>query len=510
MKLQKALFSLILSVCCMIAYVIYDPMGWTSDVFVYTQYDGDINEQLQRIEQQKPTYLFSNKHRLFQMNSTYYDDKMDLNLDISAIPINEIRDQWQLMFHDIFINHELLPILLQNDQYSSSIDQFLPDNNTLNLNDSIKIFNELLDTTNTFFSSSPNDIINKLFILLYHRQIISIRRYIMILYKYLMSKTAENNSINQQIYTSLIQDIFLKIRLEYTDIIKNDDNYNKYWYLIHLSKSAGTSICRTQRDIGYAQLKDLGTNCNIPGYGVPIKNQDIGPLSCNELEHIRESEDIEFIASERPMDGHKISNKPTLCSKYHYIFPIRNPLRRIASTLIEYNTVKNYFPFQMLTIYGDNDKGFDPIQYAKSQRFRCFKRLITLNHNKTYGSLRNIDDYNDFVTHLFENEEKEDQVDVVWHNNFNCRKESNLDDEYHNLYKHEDQTYITWLGDDRKYAIKITEGFKDRSNVSLLRGYSSNTYTRWIGYQRMNGSETTYDAIFDKSYNINITHWFEI
>eukprot|EP01084_Bolivina_argentea_P144514 253528_1 len=385
MSLRIAFFLLVMCVSCLIGYLIVDPHGWTTDLFFYMHQDR--NKEFDNPLLQTTYLSINNKAEYFQSNKMQNID-MDLYINNSTIPMNKIRDKWQFLFYDIFIKYEFLPSF-ENTQYE--IDT-LNNTNTFDMNNNIELFNQLLQESETFFLKSSNiNIENKQFILIYHRQIISIRRYIMILYKYLLSKIEEYNtditSINTQLYDILIQNVFVKIRILYKDIMQNDEKYNKYWYLIHVSKSAGTSICQTQRTIGYKQLKDLGTNCNIPGHGVPMKNEDIGDLSCSELEYIRETENIEFMASERPMTGYTISNKPTLCNKYHYILPIRDPLRRIASTLSEYNTVRQYFPFQILIKYGQNGKnGFNLKQYRidNKHQIKCLKRLITLN-NITYG-----------------------------------------------------------------------------------------------------------------------------
>merc|ERR1712176_183061 len=166
------------------------------------------------------------------------------------------------------------------------------------------------------------------------------------------------------------------------------------------------------------------------------------------------------------MTGHTTSNTPNHCNAYLYILPFRNPIKRIASTISEYNH-KHYFPFQILTSYGSQ---MNAIQYWKqntnlTQHRECFRRMITLG-NQTYGSLRSVDDYSDFLRRLFENEDVETEVDIVWHDNYKCAQHSHLDAERTHFYKYNDMTHIQWFGKKKKYAIKITESFADRSNIS--------------------------------------------
>ena len=74
------------------------------------------------------------------------------------------------------------------------------------------------------------------------------------------------------------------------------------------------------------------------------------------------------------------------------------------------------------------------------------------------------------------------------------------------MYKKDDLTYIEWLDNDKKYAIKTTQGFKDRVNKRLIRGYCSNIYTRFIGFEH-NDLESVYDALYEMSDKLNINHW---
>ena len=426
------------------------------------------------------------------------------------LQINSIRNGWQRAFFEIFIIPNFMPSFSSHPSYADSIKELMQKHtDTPNLQDNIQRFNQLLHSTHSFFIS-PERQINlteqKAFVVSYHRQIISIRRYIMILHQYLHSDADDNNSLK-------ILDIFVKMRLTFVDAILNDAKYTKYWHLIHLSKSAGSSICQTSKDIKYADLDQRGNNCNIPFHSPPIKTADAGIFSCRQIESIRQREGVEFVASERPMTGHTVSNKPTHCNGFLYILPVRNPLKRIASTISEYNNIW-YFPFQILTLYPNGHvgkgmmKGMDnPLKLRKRMKpLKCIRRLITIR-NQTYGSLRTGDDYSDFLQRLFENEDEETEVDVMWYDNFRCQDESPLESEHEHLYRATDMTHIQWFGKDKKFAIKTTEGFKDRSNISLLRGYCSNTLTRWIGYQNVNGSNATYSLLFEKSSKINITHW---
>eukprot|EP01083_Nonionella_stella_P156919 508701_1 len=443
----------------------------------------------------------------------------EIDLNANAIAINALQTKWHETFFNVFITNEFQSLF--------------PDTKSTVLanNDEIK---QLLIETQTFFVSSLDITQSKQFILSNHRSIIVIRRYVMILYE---SFTSHKITFNQTLYESLIHDVFIPIRIKYTNIMQNE--YAKAWFLIHISKSAGSTVCATQKYVGYQQLLYSGTNCNIEFHGAPIKNPDEGVFSCAQIEAIQRAGDTEFLSSERPMTGHGTSNKPTLCDKYHYILPVRHPLSRVASTVNEYRLDKLYFPFEILirkegnvTLYfqKNNIRYTRPRRKRGSRRYKrvrkrhsrklnaqlllksshasCPETVVTIDTETFYAPLNDQEDFMDFVSHLFENEkETDDMEEKKWQNNFRCQQRTNLDHKEQTRYRYDDMTYLTYLGEDKKYAIKTTEGFKHRSNVALMRGYCSNINTRWIGYQRKEGGNASYDAIFEKSYNINVTHW---
>ena len=121
---------------------------------------------------------------------------------------------------------------------------------------------------------------------------------------------------------------------------------------------------------------------------------------------------------------------------------------------------------------------------------------------------RSAQDYSTFVSQLFAHEADDGAdskyIERIDYDNKKVQPKSALDNDERKMYRDGDATYIEWLGDDRKYCIKTTEGFKDRNNASLIRGYCSNTVSRWVGYRRANDSPWTYDAIFAPSQDIGV------
>ena len=163
----------------------------------------------------------------------------------------------------------------------------------------------------------------------------------------------------------------------------------------------------------------------------------------------------------------------------------------------------HYWPFQFIVNLRKT-----PLFDKDKLNTGCKARFVHIGGD-IYGSPSESWDFNDFISKLFENEGKEmgmdnDNMFIIKHDNFECytksalsgwadsklrvkdmyRKNINISTmglktrdiahEYYytedeeirsnNSYKKDDLTYIQWLDDDRKYAIKKTAGLLDRVN----------------------------------------------
>ncbi|ETO22130.1 hypothetical protein RFI_15072 [Reticulomyxa filosa] len=117
------------------------------------------------------------------------------------------------------------------------------------------------------------------------------------------------------------------------------------YFLIHVSKTAGTSICTTMQALG---LRVPDSNCNINVTKSPVWNTDPGPWSCQYYWNEMRQQDYAMIAKESPLDSHGVMNvSPQLCPHLHYLFPLRNPYERVVSWLLELN-LPWYYPLQIL------------------------------------------------------------------------------------------------------------------------------------------------------------------
>ena len=254
----------------------------------------------------------------------------------TRVSVHSLSEEWRQLLYDILIFNSLLSPLFEHAQYAPSAATFraLLRNNASSISDSVVLFHRLIIKTVAFLditSLSTDDFVSR-----NHRKLLFIRRAIMILHQYLSSLSEDDISIDSLSisdgnYSTLIIDIFGEIRREFVSSLhfvsadhSDGHSLRKYWFLIHLSKSAGSTICGTQKHMGYRQLPATShSNCNIAGHKTPLKNMDQGPLSCAEIEdRRRRAGNIEFLASERPITGKKVRDWPTHCDSYLYLFPL--------------------------------------------------------------------------------------------------------------------------------------------------------------------------------------------
>eukprot|EP01083_Nonionella_stella_P310759 1105541_1 len=193
--------------------------------------------------------------------------------------------------------------LQHNPLYASSIDTLLskhPQFNNKAYSD--QCFNKLLQTTITYLSSSiPSH--------RHRHNILSLRRYVMIIHH-------KVSSVNHTLYNELLT-IF---KAHHT---KHQDTTQNIFYLIHVSKAAGSTICKTASK--HAKRKSTKQNCNLPQMGTPIKTPRYTARTCAQIDTFVHDNHLQFIAQESPMSGHQQDIKPTLCTEYRYILSIRKP-----------------------------------------------------------------------------------------------------------------------------------------------------------------------------------------
>eukprot|EP01084_Bolivina_argentea_P310985 538237_1 len=189
------------------------------------------------------------------------------------------------------------------------------------------------------------------------RDLISIRRYIMLLNIYYINNNFQY--INSQTYNQILQYIS-NIELKYNQLFRNQ-------YIIinlHPSRSAGTTICTLFKRAKNEEIRifhskdnihmritmhpDWKKNCNYPSYNEQFlktykdKAYKHSPTTCKQqysnLYEIKKNKNVpktySFLARESPLfPKDNNANYGQLCDRFIYMFAFRSPFERIISWL---------------------------------------------------------------------------------------------------------------------------------------------------------------------------------
>eukprot|EP01084_Bolivina_argentea_P189014 325186_1 len=434
--------------------------------------------------------------------------------------IKQLQEKWQALFYYLFIKPKLLEPIIELSIYSNNIiyEEYRYSLHKTNIEYLINMtyvsFIAYYDTVKT---NNNNNI------LIDYKNIIAIRRCLMIL---LNTININTNIDFIQYKINIIQHIMIEIHLKYLQ--QKNINQVKY-FNIHISKSAGSSICKTASKILHYHTRLHGHNCNLKGFGTPMKSKETLKGSCQQIDNETSKNNLNFFATERPLFGaNNTEYKPELCDEFIYILAFRNPLNRIASIISEINR-EHYYPFQLLIKYNikpiDNDeKQINNLIRELENKFNlCAGRIINIqdenNKHYIYYSPQTANDFSTFVSDIFEYENDYNNIEyeyIISHRDkSNCydwgwkykkrfigkiKRRPRLGKKWYN----NDIVYMQWFGGIySKYAIKTTEHYKNQFNISLVRSYMSNIYTRFLGFEHGNYMESL-DGLFVKSMDINI------
>ena len=168
-----------------------------------------------------------------------------------------------------------------------------------------------------------------------YRYILSIRRYIQLI----LQKHPSNNTNLEQMLLQKLHLIHSKIKHQ----IKHNLSMNESkYFLIHIMKNGGSTVCQTFNSLGYVTTNPLTRNCNIRRTQSAFKSWDFGPIPCSK--YFNRAKKNQLLAYERVMHGHGTSNIPTLCQQFVYILPFRHPIRRMYSFLAQINAKEQRQP----------------------------------------------------------------------------------------------------------------------------------------------------------------------
>eukprot|EP01083_Nonionella_stella_P199618 731850_1 len=316
---------------------------------------------------------------------------------------------------------------------------------------------------------------------------------------------------------------FRKIHQEYI-IYRKELNHK--WFHLHMTKAGGTTISKTF-------IKEFGEN------GLPYYWNTEDP-TCNEQYH-RLGPKLKAITREAVLFTHNdyfdelnITNPyhgPSLCDKFIYIFPFREPSERICSQASQINrrplfslqnVLRTYESYMKIHPNYSMENTSNPLPGLSPKAAECFQKNVTIN-GKDYRVLLEAVDYQNLYVELLESE-----LDKVYMNDVpqihsardvydRIKNTSVLTENLSSFHvdpcfdypKPEHRWTPVRHGnvEDSEFIILTRKGMVD---MSWHRSASaSNIYTTWLGYNysKKEASDFAMYPTFVPRYKINETHW---
>ena len=297
-------------------------------------------------------------------------------------------------------------------------------------------------------------------------------------YNTMSIKMSDSNKLYYKVLISLFSIYYDKYRLMSPKLS---------FFNIHVSKSMGSSICETSKRSGLKRIE--GSNCHVRPQGHPPPFGHDSKESCDFIKSNVNKLHLDIIAQENPLSGNLDSklNIPKLCDDFDYILALRNPIERLFSNFREYCQLW-FYPNELIHEIG-NTQGLTLNKLQSEKKKKCASSMISLK-GKTYGNWLTNTDTKGLITQLFANEAKyysQEAKTIVDHSKFDatrCGKRpgsSNIG----GTIKKTDDTVIFWYGGKEygKFGLKTTLAMAKKGvNIRMYRGYSSNVYTRWLGF----------------------------
>ena len=254
-----------------------------------------------------------------------HDNQSLMTLKLNEMPqlkFNEIHQLWNIHFIHSFIESKLNHTFKYNGFYAQSQPSTVKLATEKSTGSLLAITNAVLknlmdNSSNHTNSGNTSSIANSM-----HHKLLQIYRSIIILCSH-TNETCNNQSLNDTLST---------IAELYHHIATPDRAY----YNIHMSRSAGTTICATFKVNGVTIPKH---NCNIPGGRAFFFNRDQGQTSCEQKRSIQKTYGYKLVAAERPMHGNGVASHPELCDDFIYILSFRYPIERILSFIDMYTNM---------------------------------------------------------------------------------------------------------------------------------------------------------------------------
>eukprot|EP01084_Bolivina_argentea_P286233 490993_1 len=388
---------------------------------------------------------------------------------------DELDNLWYNVFYCSIINHDLSKLIEigKNKNKNNTYFPFIDCKNIMNymIKEHINI---LLNQTNAYFNSCITDNIYIFNTTNYH-QIISLRRRIMCVCELFNIKSGIYKMVLY--YFIKFKEHHYKLRIKHKHIL----------FHIHLSKCAGVAVRATLQSLSRTNKLKLFSPSN---------------MNCNQQYWYIKSDhkNITHIERENVMYGRGKFNEPTLCDKFLYLMPIREPIERICSQNSQFSSVSpsdnSVFPPQTLLMkYNiDNIIGNSSDINIKS---KCHNQYISMNGIK-YKFMTTGSDFKNYFVELLENDAK--TLAIITYNDLKKRfqdktirgidlkelsiKPCNIDETEQKYLSGKAKLYFV------PFNLKLNESkfvyAASRSKLIDIQWVrtkgASNMYTSWLGY----------------------------
>ena len=362
----------------------------------------------------------------------------------------------------------------------------------------------------------------------YHHML-SLRRQIMIITNIFTDYQCKMFQYHQTQLIQSIMDLFVFNYNKYQQL-SHQDGYK--WYHLHIHKSAGRTMQHTISKIfKYPACKE-GTSAN---------------LNCT-YQYQRQN-DCFYIEREAPMMTHSndnlhvlndkdnIYNKPSICHRFIYLLPFREPIERICSQSAHLNQRPAFFEMDNIlrtsSSYNDIHKN-DNIHNNDGMitsliKNVCYKKDIVINGVK-YRLLTEGIDYRNFFKTLINSEINNEKYVKLFLN------QTIKNYKYLQIRNNETSTasrYKLWQFDvpfcfrnknnvhlfpieyvdnlnESEFIYVVTKGWrmKNGHNIENLRSISgSNVYTSWLGFEDKYYKQFSWIPNFIPRSKINFNHF---
>eukprot|EP01083_Nonionella_stella_P006177 17956_1 len=388
---------------------------------------------------------------------------------MQSLDINQCIECWYQILSKTVI-HKLMDTPIELHTRNTSVCPF-------------KINDQLLQTTSTLLSlltEHTTQVLNHIDAKKYHlsqhvtyRQLISLQRTIMIVYKY--------HKLYKDAYYRALLHIIHHLITHY----ESTQQQQKIYFNIHISKSGGTSICNTFRNLPLIpQIKTpSGAVCNYQWTHDKSSSCKDSYSRTKEYQMVARESALDVFYDSKSKDYH-----PKLCERFIYLLPFRHPLEKTFSWAQGDNVLKHDYRTQF---YQLNDLNMSVEE--EEVTLECVEQSLVLNGYR-YTRMAESHHYQHFFDGLFDSENGNEKTLNSWsevlREQLEYKRESDKLDVLLPKCMSEEQEDQHWIYVFFNKQNQVGGSFMMRYRKSqwpypglrLPRSSSGNTFTSWLGY----------------------------